>query len=118
MQNIGFLQTLQTIMDVVSCILFLVGVVAGILAITRKKVLPGILAIAGFALLGLQLILRLILFRGLAPSGAVDYLTVNWISTCGGGGLFFLAILALVIGFFTIAGRKKAEETPEEPPAE
>jgi hypothetical protein len=91
------------------CILLLAGLVAGIIAIVKKRILPGSLATAAFGLLGLNalvtIIMSYIVFPAVTKSSG-DYNTYSWVSYCLNTPLYFLGTLALVILAFTNIGKK------------
>jgi len=51
------------IRNAVLCLVFLVGIGAGVLLIMRKRILAGILAIVGFALFSIEPITDFVVFR-------------------------------------------------------
>lgn len=116
-------QALYYIADALLCILFLVGIVAGIIAITRKRMLAGILAIVAFVLLGFQTLVTIILPVALWDvfANAGNYGTYNWIFFCLNTPIFMLAVVALVVLVFSNVGKKTVlppppglDETPSE----
>ena len=66
--------------DTLLCLVFLVGLGAGILAITRKQQKVGAFVLTGFLLLGLDPLAEMIIFNVISPasSGEADYLVFNW----------------------------------------
>jgi hypothetical protein len=117
---------LQYIQSALSCIVYLVGLVAGIIALVRKKTVLGILATAGFFLLGINLIVSLALptiigyigqATGTGGNGVLT--TYRWLSFCIQVPLFLLGMGAIIAFIFNAIGRKSekaAAETPEIPP--
>jgi hypothetical protein len=115
--NTNLPQIFGMIGDGLLCLLYIGGIVAGVIALTRKKVLPGILAAVGFLFLGLNLVLNylisLVLIPAVASSGN-GISTYYWL-TCLKSPLYLLGAAALVVLVFTIIG-KKAEKAPAETP--
>ena len=103
--------TLQSLL----CLAEIVGIIAGILAISRKKTLPGVLSIAGFLLLGLSLLVNVLLeqFRLFA---ARNFITTLWVDPCLVAPAAFLGVVCLVIALFSATTSKKTKS--EEPPGE
>ena len=56
------------LIQAVQCLIFLAGFVAGILLLTRKRTLPGILALAAYFLLGLGAIAYIIIWDIILPT--------------------------------------------------
>jgi hypothetical protein len=102
---------LYTISEALLCITYIVGIVAGIIALTRKKTVPGILAIAAFLFLGLEIVARLAIWSGLAKV-INDYASLNWASFCISTPLLLLGAIALVVVVFLNAGKKVSLPPP------
>lgn len=70
--------------DTLLCLVFLVGIAAGVVAITRKQQKVGAFVLAGFLLLALDPLTEMIIFNVLFPAsgGEVDYLVFNWAYIC------------------------------------
>jgi hypothetical protein len=98
-------QALYYISDALLCITYLIGMVAGIIALTRKKTLPGILASVAFLFFGLELVIRLIIWYWLVNIIS-DYGTLYWASFCISTPLLLLGGIALVVVIFISAGKK------------
>ena len=86
---------------VILCLGFLIGIGAGVFLIVRKRMVPGILTLAGFLLFSLNPIVEFVVFRVLWEQlvRSDDYLTANMISNCLTGFSFFLGSIALVVAF-------------------
>jgi Ca2+/Na+ antiporter len=109
-------QALYYIADALSCIIFLVGLVAGIIAITRKRTLPGILAVVAFFLLGLDVLFQILLPSAVFPvmvRQAGDQGVYTWLFYCLTTPLFLLGAIALVALAFSNIGAKAKESAPE-----
>lgn len=104
-------QALYYIADALSCITYLVGIVAGAIALSRKKALPGILAIVAFLFFGLQKVFHYVIWFGLAEV-VQDYGALNWASFCIGTPLLLLSAIAMVVIVFVVAGKKNALPPP------
>jgi hypothetical protein len=104
-----------------TCVLILIGFVAGIIAIVRKRTLPGSLATAVFAFLGMNSSLSLILTYVVQPAlvkSSEDYGTYNWIGYCTNTPLYMLGILIIMILTFMIIVKNPEKSAPEgTPPA-
>ncbi len=120
MDNFDLYNVVNNINNVTDCILFLIGVGAGIFAILRKNRLGGILTAVGFALLGFNLVQNVVFYVVLIPrmsQGGSDIAGYMSASTCFGGALYALGLLALIAGFIVMAVRKPGPAVPEaEPP--
>jgi len=101
------------------CIILLAGLVAGIIAIARKRTLPGSLAALAFGLLGLNVLAANLLNYLVLPAITTangDYGTYSWISYCVNTPLYLLGTIALVILAFTNIGKKSDQAAPEQTP--
>ena len=101
------------------CFILLAGLVAGIIAIAKKRILPGSLATAAFGLLGLNALLTLILSYIIFPivtKSNGDYNMYSWANYCLNTPLYILGILALVILAFTHTGKKMETTISEQKP--
>jgi hypothetical protein len=76
-------QGLFYVSDGLTCLTFLVGVGAGVFLITRQQKVTGSLAVAGFLLLGLNVLVNLIIWRVLVGV-ANDFTVSSWTSFCSG----------------------------------
>jgi hypothetical protein len=112
--------------DALLCLLYIGGIVAGIIGLTRKKVMPGILAAVGFLFLGLNLALNYLISLVIMPavnSSGNGISTYYWL-TCLKMPLYLIGAAALVVVVFTLlVGKKSAPqpalettEIPEIPP--
>lgn len=111
----GPTQVFYTISDALLCITYLVGIIAGVIALTRRKILPGVLAIVAFLFFGLELVARIIIWRVLFNS-VDNYGALNWASYCIGTPLVLFGTIALVVLAFVSIGKK--ETLPPPPPVE
>ena len=86
-----------TIRDALLCLVFLVGILAGIFAITRNHRKVGMLVITGFLLLGIDPASEFVIFNLISPTfaGATDPTFFNWTYACLSG-------LIDVAGFLTL----------------
>ncbi len=121
MSSYGPPQALYYIVDALQCITYLVGMVAGIIALTRKKTVPGILAIVAFLFFGIELLARLIIWNVLY-NVVYDYAALNWASFCISTPLLLLGGIAMAVVVFLLAGKKAVlppppglDEIPPEP---
>ena len=97
------------------CAAEIAGIIGGIIAISRQKTKLGILTIAGFLLLGLNLLVNFVLdqFRTYALR---HFINILWISPCVAAPLAFLGVICLVIAVFSSIPSKKpkSEDSPSE----
>ena len=86
-----------TIRDALLCLVFLVGILAGIVAITRNHRKVGMLVITAFLLLGIDPASEFVIFNLISPNfaGTTDPAFFNWTYVCISG-------FVDVIGFFTL----------------
>jgi len=121
MDTSKFPQYLAMATDALLCLIYITGAVAGVIALTRKQARLGILAVAGFLLLGLNLVLNYIFTLVIFPAimrGNGNVNTYYWLNLCK-SPIFLLGAAALVVIVFTTIGRKAektAAEIPEIPP--
>jgi hypothetical protein len=108
-------QALYYIADALLCIAYLVGIVAGVIALARKKILPGVLAIVAFLFFGLQIVLNILIW-GILVNRVPNYGVLNWASFCIGTPLGLFGGIALVVLVFLNIGKK--ETLPPPPPVE
>lgn len=109
------MNTIRYIFQALVCLTEIAGIVGGAIAISRRKNLMGWLAIAGFLLLGLNLIINL----GLELSrsyAAAHFINTLWISGCIAAPSAFLGVICLVIAIFSATPKSKTK--PEESPSE
>ncbi len=102
------LNIIRDVLQGLVCIAEIAGIIAGVVALTRGKRQVGILAVAGFLLLGLNLAVNigLELFRPYAVSHFID---IAWVSPCVAAPLAFLGIVCLVVAFFSGLPAKNRE---------
>jgi len=121
MTSYGPPQALYYVLDALQCIVYLAGIVAGVIALTRKKTVPGILAIVAFLFLGLELLIRLLIWNVLYTV-IYDYVALSWAAFCISTPLLLLGTIALVVVVFQLAGKKTVLPPPPEleelPPAQ
>ena len=88
--------------DTLLCLVFLVGLGAGVVAITRKQQKVGTFMLVGFLLLGLDPLAEMIIFNVISPAvgGEVDYLIFNWSYVCIGAPATMLGILSLLAALY------------------
>lgn len=87
--------------DAVLCLVFLVGVGAGVLAVTRKQSRVGTFAITGFLLLGLDPVSEFVIFNILPTFGGnTDYTILNWSYACISGFADVIGALALMAALY------------------
>jgi hypothetical protein len=97
-----------------NCLLCLAGAVAGILALVRKQTLPGILALAAFVFLGLNVLANILMPFIVTP--LTDQFGINiylYANLCTTAPLHFLGILGLVILAFLNVRKKQEKAGPE-----
>jgi hypothetical protein len=91
------LATAYDIRDGLLCVITLFGLIGGILLLVRRKILPGILALVGFLLLGVYPASSILIWNVLAKGSNPNYDTLDWAYYCAQSA-------ALVIGFLAIIG--------------
>lgn len=79
----------------VSCLSFLIGIVAGVVLLVRKQKITGILVIIGFTLFALEPGMRFLISSFAIFEGFYD--TVTWLYTCFSASGVFFGTIALVI---------------------
>lgn len=101
MERSNLVNTFYYIQLSLTCLGLLVGLGLGVFLIIRKRMLPGILALTGFFLFGLQPVLNLLIFRVLM--GLLwehdTYATASMTFNCISGLANLLACAALVAAF-------------------
>ena len=94
----------------VSCLSFLIGIVAGVFLLARKQRKTGILTITGFTLFALEPVMRFLISSFAIYKGFYD--TVTWIYTCFSASGVFFGTIALVIALIqTKHGYQEIEKT-------
>lgn len=112
-------QSLYYISDALLCITYLIGIVAGVIALSRKKTLPGILAIVAFLFLGLEIVIHSVIYQ--LYDVVHNYGALSWASYCITTPLLLLGTIALVVVIFMAAGKKETLPPPpdlDEPKSE
>ena len=105
--------------DAVACLGVLVGLGGAVFLFIRKKTLPAILALIGFAFLGVEPLLDLLLWRVLSNSSSADYDALNTAYACISGPAMFLGIVVIVLAFILgFREPKLPPPPPVEPPAD
>lgn len=98
--------------DALQCIIFIAGIVAGVLLLTRKRTIPGVVVTIAFAMLGLNLVYNLLSYFVLSDLFD-NYSTVSWLNFCIGTPLFLLGLIGLVV--FVFLDTKKKQNSPPLP---
>ncbi len=118
MDTYGPPEALYYITDGLMCITYLVGIIAGVIALTRKKILLGVLAIIASLSFILELAVYLIIWSVLG-NVIYDYTALNWAEFCIRTPLILVGAITLVMIVFTAIGKKEilpppqgSEETP------
>jgi hypothetical protein len=104
--------------DAVACLGVLVGLGGTIFLFTRKKTLPGILALIGFIFLGIEPLLDVVLWQILAKSDTANYDTLNTVYACVTGPALFLGILLIVLALVLGLREPKLPPPSFEPPVD
>jgi hypothetical protein len=104
--------------DAVACLGVMVGLGGAVFLFTRKKTLPGILALIGFILLGIEPLLDVVVWRILGNSPSANYDKLNTSYACVTGPALFLGILLIVLAFILAFREPKLPPPPLEPPAD
>ena len=88
--------------DTLLCFVFILGMVAGILAITRRQQKVGTFVLVGFALLGVDPLAELVIFNILSPkfSTSSNYPIFNWVYACIGTCTGIFGILSVLAGIY------------------
>lgn len=86
-----------TIRDALLCLVFLLGIIGGILAITRNHRKIGVLVVISFILLGIDPASEFIIFNLVSPnfSDTTDFAVFNWAYVC-------ISSFADIVGFLTL----------------
>ncbi len=86
--------------DALLCLIFLVGIGAGVFAITRNRTKAGGFVIAGFLLMGVDPVLDFLLFNFVSPSMPDSSEMFNWIYACGSGIASIIGVLLILSAFY------------------
>lgn len=88
--------------DALLCLVFLLGMISGILAITRNQRKIGVYVTAGFLLLGIDPASEFIIFNLASPnfSDSIDYAVFNWAYACVSAPATILGILCLTAAIY------------------
>jgi hypothetical protein len=99
--------------DALLCLLFLVGIIAGGIAISRNQGRIGTLVIAGFLLLGIDPVSEFIIFNLVSPSfgDTVDFGVFNWTYVCISGFVDVVGFLALMAAIYLAIQPEHKEAT-------
>jgi hypothetical protein len=83
--------------DALLCLVFLIGLGLGVVAITRKQPKIGAFILAGFFLLGLDPMAEMLIFNVLSPNlgNSDNYLAFNWAYVC-------ISVPATVLGTLSV----------------
>lgn len=106
-------QWIYVVIQTLQCLLFLAGLVAGILLLTRKRTLPGILALIAYFLSGAGVLVYIIIWYAILPNNGYTE-GLAWSTLCLSTSLSVLGTVALVV--FTYASLGKKEIPPLPPP--
>jgi hypothetical protein len=102
------MNAIRYIFQALVCLAEIAGIVGGAIAISRRKNLVGWLAIAGFLLLGLNLMINLGL--ELSRTYVVTHLiNTLWISSCIAAPSAFIGVICLVIAIFSASHASKTK---------
>lgn len=102
MNPASLMSVLNIVTNAFLCLGYLAGIVVGILLITRKVKLPGILTVAGFALFGFNLVYGVVFNLVIVPQifkTDVPYEVIYPVNGCLQGLIAFLGIAALIAAF-------------------
>jgi hypothetical protein len=114
------IEILYYVRDAAACLGVLVGLVGAVILFIRKKTFPGILALIGFFLLGVEPLLDVIIWRVISYNASANYDTLNSAYACGSGLAMFLGAvlvaLAIILGFRE--PKLPPPMTEDEPPTE
>lgn len=105
---------LYYVIQALQCLVYLAGFVAGILLLTRKRTLPGILALAAYLLIGLGAIAYIIIWDILLPNTTYSG-GFAWASLCLWTTLTLLGMIGLVAFTFASLGKKELPPPPLPP---
>ncbi len=98
------------IRDALLCLVFLVGIGAGVFAIIRKRQMAGLLTVAGFLLFSVDPIAEMVIFRVITSGYTGDNFDVlNWSYVCISTPAMLLGVVALIAALF-IAARPQTSE--------
>ena len=91
-----------TLRDALLCLVFLLGMIAGIVAVTRNQRKIGMIVIAGFLLLGIDPGSEFIIFNLIQPnfSEASNYIVLNWAYACISAPATIFGILCLMAAIY------------------
>jgi hypothetical protein len=106
---------LYYLIEALQCLVYLAGFVAGVLLITRKRTLPGILALGAYFLLGLSAIAYIIIWDIILPTTTYSG-GISWASLCLWTGMSLLGMVGLVAFSFASLGKKEKTLPPPLPP--
>jgi hypothetical protein len=112
------IEILYYVRDAVACLGVLVGLGGAIFLFSRKKTMPGILALIGFIFLGIEPLLDLVVWRILSNSANANFDTLNTAYACITGPSLFLGILLIVLAFVLGFREPKLPAPSFEPPAD
>jgi hypothetical protein len=90
------------IRDALLCLVFLLGVIAGLLALVRGQRKIGIYVTTGFLLLGIDPASEFIIFNFILPSFTedVNYVVFNWAYACISAPATILGVISLVAAIY------------------
>lgn len=99
-----------TIRDTLLCLVFLLGIIGGILAITRNHRKIGVLVVISFILLGIDPASEFIIFNLVSPnfSDTTDFAVFNWAYVCISSFADIVGLLTLMAAiYFAIQPEQK-----------
>jgi len=107
-----------TLRDALLCLVFLLGITGGILAITRNHRKIGILVVISFILLGIDPVSEFIVFNLVSPnfSDTTDFAVFNWAYVCISSFVDIAGFLTLMAAIYLALqpGQKETDISTEE----
>lgn len=91
----------------VTCFVYLLGIAGGIAALFMKRFVPGLLFAAGFAMLAVEPLLDVIIFRLIYPALTGDIKAMDWAYAIGSSIGVFLGVSMIVAGFLLALRKPK-----------
>ncbi len=112
-----YINTLYYLRDILLCVGFLAGMIVGVFLIVRKHILAGILAILGFALIGLEPVIDFIIFRLLYSMDLPEeaFTTLDYAYPCISAPTIFIGTLLLVVALILAARNRKPPASTQPP---
>jgi hypothetical protein len=105
---------IRYVLQALVCIAEIAGIVGGAIAISRRKTRLGWLAIGGFFLLGVNLVINVGLELSRSYASA-HFINTLWVSDCVAAPSAFLGVTCLVIAIFsaTPSNKPNQEQSPD-----